>query len=363
MVEEPAGSYDIIVIGAGPAGSSAARAAAGKGAEVLLIDRRYRIGEPVQCGEWVPQWISRHADFSSKCVVQSVERMVTHLPDGKCYETMNPGYMIDRSLFDRELADAAVLAGVRFASGTRALGIGPEGVLFEQNAKKRMVRSKVIVGADGVHSRTARWAGRPPLKKLVALQYRMVLARPQDSVDIFFRRDCEGGYAWFFPKGEAVNVGMGVVPRKAPDLPQLMRGFVDELVRSGKLAKPNVISQTGGAIPCDLPERVVFRNVLLAGDAAGHAHPITGAGILHAVIGGEMAGRIAAEAAAGDDLSQLQVYEKEWREAFGSPLAYGATKRKTLEEKWNQPGIDFGNLIRETWVGFKEYFEERKSQR
>ena len=74
-------SYDIVIIGAGPAGSSAAQAAAQKGARVLLIDRRQRIGIPVQCAEFVPQWIFRYASFSSTCIIQRVEKMITHLPD------------------------------------------------------------------------------------------------------------------------------------------------------------------------------------------------------------------------------------------------------------------------------------------
>ncbi len=360
MVEDLEGSYDIIVIGAGPAGSSAARTAAHKGASVLLIDRRHRIGEPVQCGEWVPQWISRHAHFSSRCIVQPIDQMVTHLPDGTSYQMKSPGYMLDRELFDRELADSAVLAGTQIALGTRALGIFPDSVMVEQGVKKQQVRSKIVIGADGVRSRTAEWMGRPPIKNLVALQYRMTLLHPQHGVGIYFRKDCEGGYAWLFPKGENANVGVGVVPRKAAGLPQLMRGFVRDLIQAGNLADSTVISKTGGAIPCDLPEKTVFGNVLLAGDAAGHAHPITGAGILHAVIGGEIAGRVAGEAAVRDDLDYLNNYETEWRDAFGQPLSYGASKRKYLEENWNKDGMSFEDLIRNTWVGFKEYYADRR---
>ena len=106
MAEVPMTSM-ISSSGAGPAGSSAAQAAAQKGAKVLLIDRRQRIGVPVQCAEFVPQWISRYVHFSSKCILQTIETMVTHLPDGTSYEMKSPGYMLDRSLFDKELAASA----------------------------------------------------------------------------------------------------------------------------------------------------------------------------------------------------------------------------------------------------------------
>jgi len=356
-------TYDIVIIGAGPAGSSAAQAATKRGAKVLLIDRKQRIGVPVQCAELVPQWISRHVDFSSKCITQTIEQMVTHLPDGSSYEMRGPGYMLDRSLFDQELVASAILSGARISTETKAIALSPEGLVVERGLKQEIIQSKVIIGADGVHSSVTRWLGLAPLKTTVALQYQMVLTKPQNHVDIFFHKDYEGGYAWFFPKGRTVNVGAGVVPQKTSLLPDFLSHFLKTLKRSKKLSGIEVISRTGGSIPCEIPQQTVFGNTLLVGDAAGHAHPITGAGILNAVIGGEIAGRVAAEAVAKGDLRYLENYEMEWREAFGKTLSYGASKRKFLEENWNKPRIDFEGLIRNTWIGFKEYYEDRKSRR
>jgi flavin-dependent dehydrogenase len=131
-------------------------------------------------------------------------------------------------------------------------------------------------------------------------------------------------------------------------------------VKSKTLHGIQIVSETGGFIPCEFYRKNLFQNVLLAGDAAGHAHPITGAGIFNAAVGGEIAGRIAAEAVAKRDLNYLEQYETEWRETFGEALSYGASKRKFLEENWNQPGVDFEGLIRKTWVGFKEYYQDRR---
>jgi len=107
-------SYDIVIVGAGPAGSCAAQTAAQRGTKILLIDRKQRLGIPVQCAEFVPQWICRHASFSSACIMQKVEKMVTHLP-GRIDEMKSPGYMLDRSLFDKELAASAVLSGAKIS--------------------------------------------------------------------------------------------------------------------------------------------------------------------------------------------------------------------------------------------------------
>jgi geranylgeranyl reductase family protein len=354
--------YDIVIIGAGPAGSSAAQAAAQRGMKVLLLDKRQRIGVPVQCAEFVPRWISHYISFSSKCILQTTETMVTHLSDQKCYEMKSPGYLLDRSLFDQDLVTSAILYGAQISIQTRAIGLSPEGVIVKQGLKQETIPSKVIIGADGVHSSVARWIGLSPMKTMVALQYEVVIPRPQNHADVFFHPDYEGGYAWLFPRGRTANVGLGILSRRASLLSDRMDHFLNGLVHSKKLSGIDIIGKTGGSIPCQKPRPVVFGNTLLVGDAAGHAHPITGAGILNAVISGEIAGRVASEAIAKGDLHYLNQYEIEWSEVFGKSLSYAAFKRGFLEKSWNKPKIDFENLIRKTWVGFKEYYEDRKGK-
>lgn len=353
-------SYDIVIIGAGPAGSSAAQAAAQKGTRVLLIDRRQRVGIPVQCAEFVPQWIFRYASFSSTCIIQRVEKMITHLPNQTTYEMQSPGYMLDRSLFDKELAASAILSGAKISIETRALGLSSKGLVVERGSNKEVIQSKVFIGADGASSSVARIVGQPPLKTIAALQYEVVLSGPRNHTDVYFYKDYEGGYAWFFPKGRTANAGVGVVTSKASQLSNLLGKFLDSLMESKTLQEIQVVSKTGGFIPCEPRQKIVLGNILLIGDAAGHAHPITGAGIFNAVMAGEIAGRIAAEAVERDNLRYLGNYEIEWQEAFGKSLSYGALKREFLEKNWNKPEVDFAGLIRKTWVGFKEYHRDRK---
>jgi digeranylgeranylglycerophospholipid reductase len=352
--------YDIVVIGAGPAGSSAAQAAVQRGAKVLLIDRRQRLGIPVQCAEFVPQWISRHASFSSTSIMQKVEKMITHLPDRIIFEMKSPGYMLDRSLFDKELAASAILSGAKISIGTKAVGLSPGGLVVERGSKKQTVPSKIFIGADGASSSLARFVGKPRLKTVTALQYEVVISEPQNHVDVYFHKDYEGGYGWFFPKGKTANAGIGVVSSKAPRLPDLLDNLLDFLRESKTLQGVQIVSKTGGLIPCEFYEQNLFKNVLLVGDAAGHAHPITGAGIFNAVRGGEIAGRIAAEAIERGDLRYLENYEMEWRETVGKSLSYATFKRRFLEGHWDKPGVDFEELIRKTWVGFEEYYQDRK---
>ena len=285
--------------------------------------------------------------------------MVTHLP-GRIDEMKSPGYMLDRSLFDKDLAASAVSSGAKISIGTTAIGLSPEGLIVEHGSKKETIRSKVFIGADGAISTVARFVGKPPLKTIAALQYEVVLSEPQNHVDVYFHLDYEGGYAWFFPKGKTANAGVGVVSSKASRLPDLLGNFLDSLRGSGKLQEIQIVSKTGGWIPCEFYEKNLFENVLLIGDAAGHAHPITGAGILNAVIAGELAGRVAAEAIVKEDLGVLNHYDSEWQETVGKSLSYATFKRRFLEEHWDERGVDFEELVRKTWVGFKEYHGDRR---
>jgi len=272
----------------------------------------------------------------------------------------SPGYMLNRSLFDKELVISAILSGAKISVETKAVALSSGGVVIERAKKQMLLKPKVIIAADGVDSSVARWLEEPPVNETVALQYDLVIPKPQNHVDIFFRKDYESGYAWFFPKGRRANVGVGIVSSKASLLPSLLNDFLKNLRESQKLSRIEILSKTGGSIPCEPRRQTVFGNILLIGDAAGHAHPVTGAGILNAVIGGSIAGRIAAEAIVRGDLGYLENYEREWHETLGQSLLYGSYKREFLEENWNKSHIDFESLIRKTWVGFKEYYQERR---
>jgi flavin-dependent dehydrogenase len=270
--------------------------------------------------------------------------------------------VLDRTLFDKELSASAILSGSQISIETRAIGLHSGKVLVERGGQKAIIPATVIIGADGVHSSIARWIGQPSVKTIVALQYEIVLPEPQNHVDIFFHKDYDGGYGWLFPKGRTANVGIGVTPSKASLLPELMNQFLNRLMGSKRIFGIHILGKTGGSVPCEPYQQTVFGNILLAGDAAGHAHPITGAGILNAVIGGEIAGRVASEAVDRRDLRYLENYEMEWREILGKSLSYGVCKREFLEESWSRAETNFDELIRKTWVTFKEYYEDRRKR-
>ena len=124
-----------------------------------------------------------------------------------------------------------------------------------------------------------------------------------------------------------------------------MNKFVKRLQDKSKI-KGNPVSITGGLIPAGGPLQTVKENILLAGDAAGQTDPLTGGGIVQALICGKIAGRIAAEAVENNDLHLLYTYEVEWRSLFENDLKKSYEKRQFLESHWEE----LGSIIGKGWI-------------
>ena len=331
-----------MVVGAGPAGSTAAYAAARNGASVLMFDRRRELGVPVQCGEALsedilnelkikpdPQWAVGRTNTvkivsPSGIEIRISEREVT----GKV------GYILNRKVFDKFLAVRAAKAGVDVMVGTYVDGMiieegRPQGVKARGMDGKLEVAAKVIVAADGVGSRVARWAGLNTTLKLVdiesGIQFQMVGVdfESQSTMEFYLgSKIAPGGYAWVFPKGEDMaNVGLGVLGSRAERRPiEYLRDFV---ARMPSLSKGKVVEINGGGDPVSGPfKKTVKDNLLVVGDAARQVNALTGGGIDSAMRAGNIAGEVAAKAVSEGNTSEkrLSEYEKRWREQMEERL-------------------------------------------
>lgn len=348
-------SCDVLVAGAGPAGSSAARAAVKAGAKVFVADRRPVVGVPVQCAEYIPAQLVGELGLGRFYVVQDIVGMRTILPDGTEHVTKAPGCVIRRDQFDQRLAVAARQEGAQVVLCTRVLERLDDGavLLRKDDGSDIEVEAKVVVGADGPRSTVGSWVGSVNEHLLVGVQASLELCRPLDHTEIYFDASIHAGYGWLFPKGETANVGLGLWrDRSAGEPPAvLIERFVQRMRDLGKV-RGLALSHSGGLIPAERPRRAVHGDVILVGDAAGQTHPITGAGIFAAVTCGEMAGRWAAEAALAGDVGILEHYEDEWRALFGDTLERASQRRDLMEGRWSE----LDDIIRSCWVAFKEYY-------
>ncbi|MEA3560027.1 MAG: NAD(P)/FAD-dependent oxidoreductase, partial [Candidatus Thermoplasmatota archaeon] len=147
--------FDILVIGAGPSGSSAACAASSSGLSVKLIDKRERIGQPVQCGEVISRKCLDHSglDEDGDWIVGRIKGYRIISPSGDSLVSDSDGFSIYRELFDKALVDRAISSGVKFSSKTDAISAIRKKDLWEATTSKGTVRSRAVILAAGPTSR------------------------------------------------------------------------------------------------------------------------------------------------------------------------------------------------------------------
>jgi len=345
-------SFDVLVVGAGPAGSCAARAAAQGGARVLLVEKRIQVGLPVQCAEFVPWQLAHQAPIPARCIAQTIQQMRTVLPDGSVVDKQAAGMVLDRSLWDKHLAVLAHQAGAELRTGWTAAEYDGHEVLLRHGRREARIRAQVIVGADGPYSTVAGWVGQSQLELVHGAEVEIALPGPREQTEIYFDPLYRGGYGWLFPKGDTANVGVAVNVqmggRPGPALEHLLQ-------RLG-LSRAAVVGTLGGAAPVGGPVAgLLTGNILLVGDAAGLAHPITGGGIAPAVISGQMAGQAAAQAVAGQGEAALEHYPQEWEATMGAAMGQAVANRRYLNARWSDDPAVLSDLVRETWIAFAAY--------
>jgi digeranylgeranylglycerophospholipid reductase len=319
--------FGVVVVGAGPAGSLAARAAAESGARTLLVDHRPELGHPVQCGEFVPdvgeladlfdcpELIGRAFDIPEATVLRRTGWMACVSPYGHRFRFPLRGATVSRRAFDKALAYRAEGAGAELRYPLGVTGLAPDGI---STTTGETIAADVVVGADGPLSTVGRAAGLLPARTL----YRMITATvdgdPGDEIRLHFGREAPGGYAWAFPRAHDVNVGLGV-PTVGHG--ENLQGMLDRFVRHqgfGPTREP-----TRWWVPIgDPPTSLVRGRVALCGDAANLVMATNGGGIPTAMLSGWLAGQAAAATASRG--TPLAAYDRAWRSAMAGPLARAA---------------------------------------
>jgi len=337
---------DVLVVGGGPAGARAAREAALAGASVLLIDKKARLGALPHCAEFVPRLLATEVQFPPRSQAQGVEGMLTVLNEEQRY-LAGPGWILDRQVWDHGLGLRAASAGALVWAGTQLKERRGEVWVLKRGSQQVEVAAGAVVAADGAASVVARLAGWDRQALLAGVQMQVPLTREMERTRVYLDTAYRHGYAWLFPKGAAGNLGLGCRVEAKPL--HLLEALRQDLEAQG-LIRPGVLALAGGAIPVGGPRAEMSKGrVLLAGDAAGLTHPVSGAGIPQAVFSGHEAGRAAARLAGGDN-GAGEEYQHEVLARYGSNLARGLAARQEMEAKWD--GDDFAGLMTRVWPGW-----------
>ena len=326
--------YDVIVVGCGPGGATAANFAALNGMKVLVVEQKREVGLPIQDGvsalysmseveeaagvriedRWIEHLISQHAFFS---------------PSGKCAggQLWPDGINIQRSLFEKGLAENAIQHGVEIWVDTRMIDLIKDkkgavtGVKVIRSGEVKELSCSVLIGADGVYGNVARLVGIPlPRECIVGLSYQVVGAYPSQPAPPAYEihignKIAPGFFAWVLPhSGMKLNVGVNVQPihmKEGMTLRGLVQRFMKHLEEIGRyrFEKAGVVSMMSGVTTTIRHPgmKIVADGVMLIGDGAWR--PLLGchwgsAGMLTAIYTGRWAAEVAAEAIKKGDVSE-----------------------------------------------------------
>ncbi|MEW6062072.1 MAG: NAD(P)/FAD-dependent oxidoreductase [Bacteroidota bacterium] len=322
--------YDVIVVGAGPAGSTAARYAAAGGAKVLMLEKDRDVGYPVRCGEAVShEGVVQFIQPDPKWIASTVTKFRLVAPNGKSVvpKLDGTGYVLERRIFDYELAKLAAKEGAEVVTKAYVYDLLREsgkitGVRALIKDKKVDIRSTIVIAADGVESRIGKMAGIDTTCHIRDMEScaQMTLSGievEEDVLEFYFGDQVSpGGYLWVFPKGkDTANVGLGLSVEEAKKKSAIK--FLHEFVEK-KFPKAAILTHIAGGVPCAKTcDRIVKENVILVGDAAHQVNPVSGGGIISGMIGGMIGGQVAAETIQNGNIAHLVEYEKRWHKRLG----------------------------------------------
>ena len=344
--------YDVTIVGAGPAGSTAAKFLSEKGFKVILIDKdKFPRDKP--CGGGLPARVLDRFDYVNN------ERFIEAYSYGGTAFSPSLKSKIEaekktpiiatalREKFDFELVKAAKKSGAILIDGKAINDVN----IFNDKARVILkdgttIDSEIVVGADGVWSVIAKKTG---LRKkgydrgVCVLQEFKV---DETVLDKYFgkKRKCYiharfqniNGYGWIFPKKNHLNIGLGrvwVAKGKKINLLEYYKDYISFLKKSKLIPeKLKEVPIKGGALPIFPLEKTYSNRVILIGDAAGFINPVTGEGIYYAMASGEIAAKVVSEALekGKTDEDFLYKYEKSWKKDFGKDLKiiYNTIKKR-----------------------------------
>jgi geranylgeranyl reductase family protein len=354
--------YDVIVIGAGPAGSTAAKHLAEKGIKVLILDKA-TFPRDKPCGGGLPTRVQKRFPYIEP-FIDSVSYGTTMFSSSLRYKfeflREKPFLMmVLRKNFDHHLLTLAQHAGAVFQGGKPVVDVvvQPEkvSVMLEDG---QTLETKIVIGSDGMHSVVAEKTNL--CKKLEVLCVCLIQEQPMTPKQLttfftkkrhiyfFIKAHGIAGYAWVFPKKNCVNIGIGefqsAISKERPKIPlkETYESLI-ALLKEKKLLPLDfpIDNLRGATLPIFPLENTCGDRVLLCGDAAGFINPITGEGIYYAMASGQLAAGVIAEGLKTGDLSHrfLQRYQTLWNNDFGKDL-------KALGRFNNQWGKDSEQIVR-----------------
>jgi geranylgeranyl reductase family protein len=312
---------DVIVVGAGPAGSYLSHLLSKSGFSVLNLEEHTEVGRPVECTGVVTERVFKYV--RSKSIANTVTGANVVFPGGRNLKIgkKEKTMIIYRDSFDKDVSAMAIESSTDLRLGSKAIEVSAHPdhaeVTFRSSGNRVTERARIVVGADGANSIVRKSLfqhrpGRVVSTYQVEASHRM---EEQDSVSVYLGSSYSNGFfGWAVPAGNITRIGLGSLSGgSSAYFLRLLKEFIPE---------PKAISITGGPIPISYLKRTHGHRAILVGDAGGIVKPLTGGGIYTGIVSSFWAHRAIQEALESDrcDEKFLSRYEKYWKSEIGKEL-------------------------------------------
>ena len=334
--------FDVAVIGAGPAGSMAAKYAAIAGSSVALLEEHHSIGWPVECAGLLGNKALAESELPmGKFVIRGLKGAIASSQNAQISfkAKADKAWVVDRKLFDRSLALEAVRSGAQLQLNSSVRSIrkkNGKSVLAMGNGE--YISADVVISAEGVRARIARQAGIGPVQKILSgaqVEAPFCVADPE-CVEIYFGQS-PGLFAWVIPtSNQTARIGLCANDSACKYLKDFLeRKFIKERM----LGAPAAL--VVGGLPLGPPQATVSDRFIAVGDACGQVKPTSGGGIYPGLVCAKIAGGVAAAASQEGNCSakRLGEYDKKWRAMLGRELEIGMRANRLLN-KMNSSQLD-----------------------
>jgi digeranylgeranylglycerophospholipid reductase len=328
---------DVIIIGAGPTGSRTAAGLAYSGYDVILLERRPSLGQPVCCTGIISAQCLAQFDIDPDLILRRYNAAKINTPDGSVIDINRHSVQavaVDRGLFDRRMAEKAVASGASLILGATAtsteINRDCATVHFSQGDSPCSLKAKVIVVAAGLSPRLTGPLGLGKISN-AALGFQVEVETPSPlGVELYLgRRLVPGFFGWIAPVSET-RAKVGLISRRRAD--GNLGGFIKTLQIQGKIGAP-LTEMSCRPIPLSPLRRTYADRVLVVGDSAGQVKATTGGGLYYGLVCADLAvGTIRRAFAAGDFSSRsLRNYQNAWHSALGRDLLIGRLGRSMFQ--------------------------------
>jgi len=321
--------YDVIVVGAGPAGSHIAYELASLGHDVAVFEEKSASGLNICCTGIISTECFQSLNLGTDVILTKVNSVKFFSPSGKClrFQTeMVQAYVVNRFLLDKAITSKAQSQGAQYFFSSPVIDIipGKDSMQAETlcSGTREIFKARAVVLANGFSSKLPRKLGLGKIKSFLVGAQAEIEAKNVDDLEVYFSQEiAPGAFAWLVPTS-ANKAYVGLLATSQAKLH--LQNLLNNLFGQGRIASREVTIQQK-AIPVGTLARSYGDRVLVIGDAAGQVKPTTGGGIYFGHLGAKIAAEVLDEALRSDNLTagQLSHYQKQWKAKMGKELSHG----------------------------------------